>query len=281
MFPLLPQENCHQLESKEASLRNTLKKLESRLTEKDSLSTQMERDGIEDYQRGLELERNHLAQTDDMKAIILSEGKLAQELQDQKFKAELNAHLQTISQLKHDRFVAVRRAKTLETELRQEHDALEASRQKVAELQAKVSKGFREKEAYKEKEQELHTKIKFLQNKLKMTEAKQCGGEQEAIRLREELSAQMLTTAEKKKVISPRESRLKALNGRQRREINRNTTPGEMKTFMEDHNIKQSRVVNETKIPQSSLSLFTNKAKPLKACHQRALNEWFRKATSA
>ncbi|XP_066279448.1 citron Rho-interacting kinase-like isoform X2 [Branchiostoma lanceolatum] len=168
---------------------------------------EMERDSIEqmvDYQRGLELERNHLAQTDDMKAISLLEevqqqGKLAQELQEQKFKAELNAHLQTISQLKHDRFVAARRAKTLETELRQEQDALEASKQKVAELQTKVTKltadsiaktselqekGLCEKEAYLEKERALQTKIKFLENKLKMAEAKQCVGEQEAIRLR-------------------------------------------------------------------------------------------------
>ncbi|XP_066271228.1 citron Rho-interacting kinase-like [Branchiostoma lanceolatum] len=241
------QEKCHQLETKEASLKNTLKKLESRLTEKDSLSTQMEmeRDSIEkqlvDYvteitnlKRCLELERNHLAQTD-MKAISLlqevrQQGKLAQELQDQEFKAELSAHLQTISQLEHDRFVAARRAETLETELRQEHDALEASKQKVAELQAKVAKltadsiaktselqeklaeGFREKEAHQEKkEQELQTKIEFLENKLKMTEAKQCGGEQEAIRLREELSAQMLTTAEKKKLVSKLESKVQSL----------------------------------------------------------------------
>ncbi|CAH1233608.1 CIT [Branchiostoma lanceolatum] len=241
------QEKCHQLETKEASLKNTLKKLESRLTEKDSLSTQMEmeRDSIEkqlvDYvteitnlKRCLELERNHLAQTD-MKAIGLLEevrqqGKLAQELQDQEFKAELSAHLQTISQLEHDRFVAARRAETLEIELRQEHDSFEASKQKVAELQAKVSKltadsiaktselheklseGFREKDAHQEKkEQELQTKIEFLENKLKMTEAKQCGGEQEAIRLREELSAQMLTTAEKKKLVSKLESKVQSL----------------------------------------------------------------------
>ncbi|XP_078600368.1 citron Rho-interacting kinase-like isoform X4 [Branchiostoma floridae x Branchiostoma japonicum] len=243
------QEKCHQLETKEASLRNTLLKLETRLTEKDSLSNQMEmeRDNIEkqmvDYvteitnlKRCLELERNHQIQTD-MKAVTLLEevrqqGKLAHDLQEQEYKADINAYLQTISQLEHDRFVAARRAEALETELKQEQNSLGTYKHKVAELQAKVNKlttdsiaktselqeklaeGFREREVYQEsKERELQAKIEFLENKLKMSEAKQSAGEGETIRLREELSAQMLTTAEKTKLVSKLESKLQALEG--------------------------------------------------------------------
>ncbi|XP_066279457.1 citron Rho-interacting kinase-like isoform X3 [Branchiostoma lanceolatum] len=288
---------------------------------------EMERDSIEqmvDYQRGLELERNHLAQTDDMKAISLLEevqqqGKLAQELQEQKFKAELNAHLQTISQLKHDRFVAARRAKTLETELRQEQDALEASKQKVAELQTKVTKGLCEKEAYLEKERALQTKIKFLENKLKMAEAKQCVGEQEAIRLRKtgesdgggptsepaadsteapprgagqevqgdrlklELKNKSSLLSEKTEV-SQLESSLKVLNIQQteQTEVEIDRSPEELKLYIEEADITQSTVVKQTKIPQSSLSAFIHQSRPLKPKHQRALNAWwFRKETSA
>ncbi|XP_078681542.1 citron Rho-interacting kinase-like isoform X2 [Branchiostoma floridae x Branchiostoma belcheri] len=243
------QEKYHQLETKEASLRNTLQKLQTRLVEKDSLSSQMEmeRDNIEkqmvDYvteitnlKRCLELERNHLLHTD-MKAINLLEevrqqGKLAQDLQDQEFKAEINVHRQTISQLEQDRFVAARRAEALEKELRQEQNSLEASKQKVAELQTKVSKltadsiaktselqeklaeGFREKEAHREnKEHELQARIEFLENKLKMTEAKHSAGKEETIRLREELRAQTLTTVEKTKLVSTLESKVQALEG--------------------------------------------------------------------
>ncbi|XP_066279478.1 citron Rho-interacting kinase-like isoform X5 [Branchiostoma lanceolatum] len=243
---------------------------------------EMERDSIEqmvDYQRGLELERNHLAQTDDMKAISLLEevqqqGKLAQELQEQKFKAELNAHLQTISQLKHDRFVAARRAKTLETELRQEQDALEASKQKVAELQTKVTKTGESDGGGPTSEPAADS-----------TEAPPRGAGQEVQgdRLKLELKNKSSLLSEKTEV-SQLESSLKVLNIQQteQTEVEIDRSPEELKLYIEEADITQSTVVKQTKIPQSSLSAFIHQSRPLKPKHQRALNAWwFRKETSA